>query len=574
MQRRPRGPLNRFAAIATSTCVSVALVSGIGGPATEWSARAATLAVLPVAAIEESPSTIGIAEGDDFYLMSEADIERTLDAMQALGVQNVRIGIFWADIESEEGVYKWANVDRMVDAATARGMGILGTILYTPRWAGATQPPEDTEWASHPDPVKFGNFVTAVAEEYEGRISSYEIWNEPTTTIFWSPADPAAYTEILKQGYAAIKAVDPSAVVIAGSAVAGPTYQDGSSLSPVDFLEGMYDAGAHGYFDAISYHPYLYTMPFSDGAHQVDQFDYPIEQLDQMRALMVEHGDGDIKVWITEYGQPAGTVYQNVALTQEQQAAFIEDLLRTWQSVDGAGPVFVYQTRDTEADGTDPDAHFGLYDFAWNPKLAAGVLADLIEEFTPLTSPVNPLQALVQRIVHAVGQVLSFVPRLITQVVRAVVNFAGSILGVGQAPRGASLGPSTAASPQPEVAETVSPSDGERMAALARSTSRSDKGDDAERVQHADALDSPEPLMQSGPGPQPPDQVEVMDSDERPTADAETPPGVAPESDAEIGSSATENADDDNNDEASKPGVRGVGGVRSVRGVATARSTR
>lgn len=430
MQRRARGSLQRFAVVAVSAGMSAALVSGIGGPATEWSARAANYAVLQVAAIADSPSTIGIAEGHDFYLMPQAEIDRTVDAMQALGVQNVRVGIFWADIEPEEGVFNWANVDRMVEAANLRGMGVLGTILYTPEWAGATQPPEETEWASHPDPVKFGDFVSVVAEKYEGRISTYEIWNEPTGSLFWDPVSPKAYTGILKEGYQAIKAVDPSAVVIAGSVVAGPTYADGSALSPVDFLEGMYEFGAKGYFDAISYHPYQYTMSFSNGANQPDEFDYPIEQLVEIRNLMIAKGDGDLKVWITEYGQPTNTVSQNITLTEQQQAAYIEDLLRRWQTIDGAGPVFIYQTRDSATGNGDPDGNIGLYETDWDPKLAAAVLKALIKEFNPPASAANPLEVIFQQLAQTIGQVLAFVPNLIAQVVQAVVSFVGSIFGI------------------------------------------------------------------------------------------------------------------------------------------------
>lgn len=522
MNRRAHGSLKRFAVIAVSAGMSVALVSGIGGPATEWSARAASFPVLPVAAIEQLPSTIGIAEGHDFYLMSEAQIAQTLDAMQALGVQNVRIGIFWADIEPEEGTFNWANVDRMVDAATARGMGILGTILYTPEWAGATLPPEDTEWASHPDPVKFGDFVSVVAEKYEGRISTYEIWNEPTGSMFWDPVDPEAYTDILKEGYQAIKAVDPTAIVIAGSVVAGPTYVDGSALSPIDFLEGMYDAGAQGYFDAISYHPYQYTMSFSNGANQPDEFDYPIEQLNEIRAVMVAKGDGDLKVWITEYGQPTNTVYQNSTLTQEQQAAFIEDLLRTWQNVDGAGPVFVYQTRDTAANSTDPDMNIGLYEFDWDPKLAAGVLADLIEEFNPAPQPVNPLEAFLQQIVQAITQALAFIPNLITQVVQAVVSFVGSIFGIN--PASALSGPPPAAanatfSMEPEVAEDFSSTKAARTMAVEETAPGIDTIGSPDGAEPAETLGAPEPLLQSEPAPEPPEQAKDPVLDEVPIPD-------------------------------------------------------
>lgn len=431
MGRPSRNPLKRLAIVAVSTGVTLSLISGIGGPATAFTARAASYAVQPIAAIAELPSSIGIAEGYDFYAMDEAQIDRTLDAMESLGVKSIRLGVFWAAIEPQEGVYDWDKLDLLVDKASERDMGILGTILYTPAWASAE--PESSGLVNHPDPEKFGDFVGVLAEKYAGRISTYEIWNEPTARIFFDPVDPAAYTELLKAGYQSIKAADPSAIVVAGSVVPGPTYPDGAAMSPVEFLQGMYDAGAHGYFDAISYHPYLYSLPFSNGATQIDQFDYPIEQLGEMRALMVQNGDGNLKVWITEYGQPTNVSYQNSQLTEQQQAAFIEDLLRTWQNVQGAGPVFIYQTRDTQPNSTVPEDNLGLWTYTWDRKPAADVLKNLIAEFNPPTGPVvNPLQAFIEQIVRAVSQALAFIPNLITQVVQAVVGFVGSILGVNR----------------------------------------------------------------------------------------------------------------------------------------------
>ncbi|MGU3653210.1 beta-galactosidase [Mycolicibacterium sp. A43C] len=497
-----RNPLKRLAIVAASTGVTLSLVSGIGGPATAFTARAASYAVQPIAAIAELPSSIGIAEGYDFYAMDEAQIDRTLDAMESLGVKSIRLGVFWAALEPQEGVYDWDKLDLLVAKATERDMGILGTILYTPAWASADA--ESQALVNHPDPEKFGDFVGVLAEKYAGRISTYEIWNEPTAQIFFDPVDPAAYTELLKAAYQSIKTADPSAIVVAGSVVAGPTYQDGSAMSPVEFLQGMYDAGAHGYFDAISYHPYLYSLPFSNGATQIDQFDYPIEQLGEMRALMVQNGDGNLKVWITEYGQPTNVSYQNSQLTEQQQAAFIEDLLRTWQNVQGAGPVFIYQTRDTQPDSTVPEDNLGLWTYTWDRKLAADVLKNLIAEFNPPTGPVvNPLQAFIEQIVRAVGQALAFIPNLITQVVQAVVGFVGSILGVN---RPAAAGTAVTTDAPPDLDAATPPTQSARM--LGRQVS-SDGGDDdadgdsittrATPDDIAEATDSAPPTQPSAP---------------------------------------------------------------------------
>lgn len=402
MAARAYGPRRRMAVVALCMGLSVALV-GISVPVLAWSADFARCALPPVAAIAERPSTIGIAEGYDLFHMTDAQLEQTFEEMEALGIQNVRIGIFWYELQrTEGGQINWGLIDRMVDAATERDMSILGTVLSTPDWALAAQ--EAPNRVGHPDPDKYTAFIGAVAARYKGRISAYEIWNEPTTTIFWDPVSPEVYTDLLKASHAAVKAADCHALVIAGSVVAGPTLPDGSALSPVEFVQRMYAAGAKGHMDALSYHPYQYTTSFPN-VHQ-DELEYPIEQLEMMRAIMVANGDEDLKIWISEYGQPTTTVKidgQDTVLDVARQARHIGDLLRTWQGIAYAGPVFIYHTRDSYTGGDSAENNFGLFYDDGTPKPAATVLADLVGEFAPPKAPVNPIAAFFERFVRAIS---------------------------------------------------------------------------------------------------------------------------------------------------------------------------
>ena len=402
MAGRAHGPRRRIAVAALSIGLLAVLVT-CSAPVLAWSANSARCALPPVAAIAQRPGTIGMAEGSDLFHMTDAQREQTFEEMAALGIQNVRIGIFWYELQrTEGGPINWDLVDRMVDEATERNMNILGTVWSTPDWAHAAQ--DAPNRVCHPDPDKYTAFIGAVAARYKGRIAAYEVWNEPTTTMFWDPVSPEVYTDLVKASYAAVKAADCHALVIAGSVVAGPTYPDGSAISPVEFVQRMYAAGAKGHFDAISYHPYQYLTSFPN-SHQ-DGLEYPIQQLDMMRAIMVANGDQDLKIWVSEYGQPTTTVKisgQDTVLDEARQAQHIGDLVRTWQGIDYAGPVFIYETRDADTDGDSVEDHFGLFHDDGTAKPAAGVLASLVGEFAPPKAPVNPIAAFVERIVRAVG---------------------------------------------------------------------------------------------------------------------------------------------------------------------------
>ena len=385
-------------------------LSGAPGPVAYEVAEAASIA--------ELPSTIGSADSD-LYFMSQADIDRTLDTLQAMGVQNVRIIIPWAGVQlTEGGEYRWGTIDRMVDAAAARNMGILAVLNSTPDWAGTP------DLSGHPDPNVFAAFAGAAADRYKGRISAYEVWNEPNALIFWNPIDPEAYTRLLQVAYQAIKAEDESAVVVGGVVAAVFTYGR-ATIAPEDFVERMYAAGAHGYFDALSVHPYHYTLKFSEGEPHILS---PLNQIQAIRELMKANGDGDLTIWATEYGMPTAEVAPGEVVTAQEQADFIEDFLNSWQDVDGAGPIFIYSTRDTFADNPDFVYNFGFFYNNWTPKLSAQVIADFIRGQGPQRPIVEAIAAVIRafadvtvRVIGAAVEVFSCLVDVTVRVITGLV---------------------------------------------------------------------------------------------------------------------------------------------------------
>jgi hypothetical protein len=363
-QRKKEGRLKRpVIKIGIALTASAVLSAGAASLLTAGGSGPVVLPYATMAAINTSNTTVGIADSD-LYGMTHADIDRTLNEMQAMGVQNVRVLIPWSGIEVADNYFYWDTMDYIVNAANERGMGILGVLNSTPAWAVApgaapvVSPPAST--------AQYAEFVSAVAQRYAGKISAYEIWNEPNAYYYWNPGpDPAAYTELLKAAYPAIKAADPNATVI-GGVVGWVNDVQGLAMSPANFVQGMYDAGAAGYFDALSYHPYHYTLPFSQGAQYGDIA--PISQLELMHQEMVANGDGNKLIWASEYGEPTSVA------DEPTQAAFIQDFLTTWSQFSYTGPSFIYTTRDRNSQSTDPEATLGLLHDDWTPKQAVSVI--------------------------------------------------------------------------------------------------------------------------------------------------------------------------------------------------------
>lgn len=207
-------------------------------------------AVTPTAEIVSALSTIGMADSS-LYGMSKQDIDTTLDMLQSMGVQDVRVYIPWVYTQPLPNQYNWAPIDDIMNAAKARNMGVLAMVNSTPVWAGTDG---NFPGAKTPDPVAYANFMTQVATRYGKTISAYEVWNEVNCVCFYDPISPSSYTDLLKAAYPAIKAADPTATVIAAGLGSVFTF-GGVTMNPVDYVNGMYAAGAKGYFDALAFHP-------------------------------------------------------------------------------------------------------------------------------------------------------------------------------------------------------------------------------------------------------------------------------------------------------------------------------
>lgn len=373
------GPLFAFTLVGAS--VHVGAAAPVNLPPQDEAIRQVTAAVSLTAAIDTSANAVGVAESELFYMTPE-EVDTAMDTMESMGVTQVRMFVPWYFVEPAPGVYNWANVDKVVNAAEERGIAVLGAVTSTPTWATDSWSP----YGAPRNPEDFGNFMGALAERYgagEGapesaRISAYEIWNEPHAAVFWEPRpDAAAYTEVLKAGYEAVKAVDPSGTVVGGVVYAGQSWGDGYNIGAVEFIEAMYDAGAAGYFDALSYHPYNSDWRFSDGAGS------PISAigiLEDIQGLMAQNGDAAKTVWTSEYGLPTATV------SEAQQAEFIDDFMDTWADLDGAGPMFLYNLVDLDTTSTNPEDTYGLFRDDWTPKQAALAVQAWIEENGPLAT--------------------------------------------------------------------------------------------------------------------------------------------------------------------------------------------
>ncbi|MGH9158079.1 MAG: cellulase family glycosylhydrolase [Acidimicrobiales bacterium] len=325
------------------------------------------------------PPNVGVqfhAMWEDYDVATRTAV---FDKLAAAKVGWVRVDLGWSSFEERgRGVLSQWYVDRadaVVDQAAARGIKVLGMLWATPGWAngggGSAVPPSD--------PGDYARFARWAAEHFRGRVSAWEVWNEPNDRYFWA-ADAARYAALVRAAYPSFKAGDPAALVVAGSTVHN---DDG-------WLAAAYDAGMGGFFDVLSTHPYM--APTNAPPDLAD--DGTIWRMDHVRAvraLMVARGDGAKPIWFTEFGWSShanlpGMPNWKLGVTESEQADY---LVKALAQMAGQYPyvtnAFWYNER-SKATGDPQEDNLGLLRRDLTEKPAYQALRSALSAARPPTS--------------------------------------------------------------------------------------------------------------------------------------------------------------------------------------------
>lgn len=302
--------------------------------------------------------------------VEEWKIQRNLALVREMGAGTVVEFFPWPYIETEEGHYDWAHADRILDHAANQGLTVIARLGLVPAWARPPAREKVTTLTYLPYDYfdEFAEFVGAFVARYPDTVSAVIIWNEPNLSIEWGGrnVDPEAYTELLRQSYAAAHAANPDIVVL-GAALA-PTLEpadSGAGMNEIDYLNRMYAAGAAPYFDVLAAHTYGFTHPAdAEPAPGVINF----RRVELLRDIMVEYGDADKPVTITESGwsdDPRWTY----AVRPGQRIAYTLDAFEMVAAWDWADQLCIWNFRQPLDTRNRRDAYYALVtsDFTRKP---------------------------------------------------------------------------------------------------------------------------------------------------------------------------------------------------------------
>ncbi len=350
-----------------TTWLQISLNGKAGWVSGQWVKASGDLAALPVVEVPPPPRAVASAAVSvaaprpsapgffDYGIQFDpGNLGESVSATADLGIRWAKWQVQWKDFEGGgPGQRNWP--DDVVNTFNGAGIQLLASIVKAPNWAR----PANTDFSVEgppADPGTYASFVGEFAGRYCGRVQAIEVWNEQNLHYEWGnePLDAARYVRLLAAAYRAIKAACPSMIVVSGAPT--PTGANPpAAIRDTTYLEQMYRAGLKNYADAIGAHPSGYGNPpdsrfqdwqagnYSRPSHVSDPSFFFRNTMEQYRNIMVKYGDGNKRIWPTEFGWAStGSPYpgyEYALYNSEQQQG--EYIVRAFEIMKGWGWVGV-----------------------------------------------------------------------------------------------------------------------------------------------------------------------------------------------------------------------------------------
>ena len=239
------------------------------------------------------------------FLARNGDPKEFYRQLSLAGVRLLRLhdtgGFDWASLEPEPGKFDFTFPDQLLRFTEPYGIQLFPVLGYFadnsanrnyfspfPEWLKNISPMDNSGKASWfnretsihlPPQREWRSFVQTVAERYRGKITHYEIMNEPLFFL-----TPKTYTSYLKSASEALRKLGCKTVGLSLSTDFG---SDADPWSAEVFRLGTLDDS-----DAVAFHPY--------GARTLNSL-YPADQyIAHLKALLKQASGREIPIWNTE----------------------------------------------------------------------------------------------------------------------------------------------------------------------------------------------------------------------------------------------------------------------------------
>jgi polysaccharide biosynthesis protein PslG len=341
-------------------------------------AGALVLAVLSVvcSSAHAAPMQIGVGV---HVGQNRNNLDQTDTALAQGGFTSFRDEVFWHRLEVKRGLLAWPaslnDLDQLVTSVVRRGGKPLLILNYGNRfYDGGGLLSSDEALAA------YARYVRFVVKHFAGRVDQFEVWNEWNIGGGGTPAQrsarygsPEDYARVLRAAYTAVKAENPSALVI-GGAFAGYDYK---------WIEAFGRAGGFASLDAFSSHPYV----FAEGAKGTPESAF--RHLDELKSLIDRLAPGrNLRIFVTEAGWPvhAGTN----GVSEQTVATYAAQFLKLAKSRPWIGGVWWYDLFDDGDESSNTEHRFGLITRSGTRRAAFDAFSDEPRPLSPKSIGPSP----------------------------------------------------------------------------------------------------------------------------------------------------------------------------------------
>lgn len=195
--------------------------------------------------------------------------------------------VAWPNLQPQRDQWTFDRLDRYVAMARLAKVDILLPLGLSPRWASA-RPDEKSSYApgNAAEPANmedWRNYVRTVAQRYRGKISHFEIWNEPNEHGFFS-GSVEKLVELTCEAHYILKSISPDIRLVSPSMV-------GPAKAP-EQLAAFLEKGGRKCIDIVGFHFYVPKGP--------PETIVPLVK--RVREVMSRHGITHLPLWNTEFG--------------------------------------------------------------------------------------------------------------------------------------------------------------------------------------------------------------------------------------------------------------------------------
>ena len=185
-------------------------------------------------------------------LTKDREFRTNLELVRLSGAVWLRDRLRWDWVESTEGQWTWSQFDGRVNKVGQAGLRLVPAVEGNSSWSesGTTKtgfgPPRVDAWRA---------LWTQLASRYAGKITHWQVWNEPNPAGIAGARYPGGITaekfrdNFLKPAWEAAKAANPDVkMVLGGSAGIDPPW-----------TQALYTSESWRWFDVFDWHPYATT---------------------------------------------------------------------------------------------------------------------------------------------------------------------------------------------------------------------------------------------------------------------------------------------------------------------------